>query len=165
MIRSYIRRLELYAESCGARLTRTALPEFIDGRLCHGLITLRAGLTPEQELQALVHELAHWLAHSDGREALHPTVCEYEAEAVELLVLWQLGLAQPLDCPTDDLLPASVARVNWAGSRICDALGLRPQLSLQAQAPIDIEAAAGEEVVLKYEQHGVRDLFGTPEPL
>ena len=32
---------------------------------CGDLITLRAGLSPEQELLTLVHELTHWLAHRD----------------------------------------------------------------------------------------------------
>ena len=63
---------------------------------CAGrLITLRAGLTPEQELPILVHELAHWLAHRDARPGAHCTVFEYEADAVEALVMARLGLIQP----------------------------------------------------------------------
>ena len=92
---------------------------------------LRVDLDPQQELLALAHELAHWLAHR-GAPAHQPfTVFEYEAEAVEALVMARLGLPRPLsgqcglndDTPTDDLLSTSVTRVIWASSCICDALG------------------------------------------
>ena len=129
----HIRSLEAYLEQSGARLMRCALPECVHGRVFRDLITLRSGLSAEQELSVLVHELAHWLEHSDPTIALPPTVCEYEAEAVEQIVLARLGLPrteffaagdweQP--SPTDDLLSASVVRVRSASSRICGALGL-----------------------------------------
>src|SRR5476649_2470954 len=91
-ILNHIRSLEAYVERNGARLVRTALPECVHGRVSRDLITLRAGLTPEQELLTLVHELAHWLAHRGARPGPCCTVFEYEAEAVEALVMARLGL-------------------------------------------------------------------------
>jgi hypothetical protein len=135
-ILDYIHSLESYVERSGARLVRSALPEAVHGRVSHDLIMLRGDLDPEQELLTLVHELAHWLAHR-GVAAYHPrTVFEYEAEAVEALVMARLGLplpSEPDDSPTDDLLSASVTRVIWASSRICDALGV--SMDRQASKP------------------------------
>jgi hypothetical protein len=127
----HIRSLESYVERSGARLVRSSLPESVHGRVFCDLITLRADLDPAQELQTLVHELTHWLTHRDPW-LQHPcTVFEYEAEAVEALVMARLGLQSSSDQidadgenPTDDLLSASVKRVVWASSRICDALGV-----------------------------------------
>jgi len=128
----HIRSLESYAERSGARLLRAALPELVDGRVFGDLIMLRGDLEPQQQLLTLVHELTHWLAHR-GPCAHQPlTVFEYEAEAVEALVMARLGLPRLLpgqcnlndDNPTDGLLSASVTRVIWASSRICDALGV-----------------------------------------
>src|SRR5208283_877850 len=103
------------------------------------LITLRAGLTPEQELLTLVHELAHLLLHQETQDGMERTRFEYEAEAVEALVMQRLGLPQALpgaqadgESPTDNLLSASVVRVIWASSRICGALGLDGAQSLEA---------------------------------
>ncbi|MGC1523972.1 MAG: hypothetical protein WA803_20710 [Steroidobacteraceae bacterium] len=123
-ILDHIRSLEGYAESSGARLVRGALPESVHGRMCGQVITLRAGLTPEQELPILVHELAHWLAHRDAGPGAHCTVFEYEADAVEALVMARLGLIQPGSDTAEALLFASVARVHFASDRICVALGL-----------------------------------------
>jgi len=129
-ILDHIRLLEGYVERSGARLVRATLPEQVQGRVGRGLITLRTGLSPEQELLTLVHELVHWLAHRDARPDLDRTIVEYEAEAVEALVMTRLGMPCPglgltdFDGPTDGLLSASVTRVNWASSRICSALGL-----------------------------------------
>jgi hypothetical protein len=130
-ILDHIRSLESYVERSGARLVRSPLPEWVHGRVFSGLIVLRSDLGPEQELLTLVHELTHWLTHQDPC-AQHPcTVFEYEAEAVEALVMARLGLQIPSDRidaagddPTDDLLSASVKRVVWASGRICDALGV-----------------------------------------
>ncbi len=130
-IGDHIRSLECYVERSGARLVRSSLPEWVDGRVFNNLIMLRADLNPRQQLLTLVHELTHWLTHRDPC-LHHPcTVFEYEAEAVEALVMARLGLQSPSDQiaavgedPTDDLLPASVKRVVWASSRICDALGV-----------------------------------------
>ncbi len=123
-ILNHIRSLEGYVECSGARLVRGALPEPVHGRMCGEVITLRAGLTPEQELPILVHELAHWLAHRDASPGGHCTVFEYEAEAVEALVMARLGLAHPGSDTAEALLSASAARVRFASDRICGALGL-----------------------------------------
>ena len=127
----HIRSLESYVERSGARLVRSPLPEWVHGRVFSDLIVLRSDLDPEQELLTLVHELTHWLTHQDPCPQHPCTVFEYEAEAVEALVMARLGLQSPSDRidaagddPTDDLLSASVKRVVWASSRICDALGV-----------------------------------------
>src|ERR1035438_10456016 len=91
-IPNYIHALEAYIRRSGARLSRAALPECMHGRVYRNLITLRTGLSPKQELVALVHELAHWLAHRDARCRMDCTLFEYEAEAVEALVMARLGL-------------------------------------------------------------------------
>jgi hypothetical protein len=130
-ILDHIRSLESYIERSGARLVRSPLPEWVHGRVFSDLIVLRSDLEPEQELLTLVHELTHWLTHQDP-DPQHPcAVFEYEAEAVEALVMARLGLQFPSDRidaegddPTDDLLSASVRRVVWASGRICDALGV-----------------------------------------
>ncbi len=127
----HLRSLESYVERSGARLVRSTLPESVHGRVFSDLIMLRVDLDPEQELLTLVHELTHWLTHRDPCLQQPSTVFEYEAEAVEALVMARLGLQSPSDQinaegddPTDDLLSASVKRVVWASSRICDALGV-----------------------------------------
>src|ERR1700730_13292279 len=130
-ILDHIRSLESYVERSGARLVRSPLPDSVDGRVFSDLIMLRADLNPEQELLTLVHELTHWLTHRDP-SLQHPcALFEHEAEAVEALVMARLGLQSSSDRidaedddPTDGLLSASVKRVVWASSRICDALGV-----------------------------------------
>jgi hypothetical protein len=130
-IPDHIRSLESYVERSGARLVRSPLPDSVHGRVFSDLIMLRVDLDPEQELLTLVHELTHWLTHRDQCLQYPCTVFEYEAEAVEALVMARLGLQSSpdgidseADDPTDDLLSASVKRVVWASSRICDALGV-----------------------------------------
>ena len=99
-IQSHIRSLECYVERCGGSVVREPLPEAIHGGLSRDRITLQAGLDPQEQLLALVHELTHWLAHRDVLEVpgARATIYEYEAEAVESLVLGRLGLP----CPADD---------------------------------------------------------------
>jgi hypothetical protein len=173
-ISNYIHALEAYIRRSGARLARAALPECVHGRVYRDLITLRTGLSPKQELVALVHELAHWLAHRDARCRMDCTLFEYEAEAVEALVMARLDLphaavdesAVDLASPTDNLLSASVARVIWASTRICDALGVGAETQVsEPQASINLEAAPGKEIVFEYEQHGMGDFLGSPEAL
>jgi hypothetical protein len=173
-ISNYIHALEGYIRCSGARLSRAALPECVHGRVYRDLITLRTGLSPKQELVALVHELAHWLAHRDARCRMDCTLFEYEAEAVEALVMARLDLphaavdasAFGLTSPTDNLLSASVARVIWASARICDALGVGAETQVsEPQASINLEAAPGKEIVFEYEQHGMGDFLGSPEAL
>src|ERR1700675_2487009 len=157
--------LEAFIERSGARLQRANLPPCVHGRIYRDLITLRADLSPEQELVALVHELAHWLAHRDACHAMDCTLYEYEAEAVEALVMARLG-APYRSSPTDNLLAASVARVSAAGAGICRALGLDAQMPIsEAQAAVDLDTAAGKEIVFEYEQYGMGDFCGLPEAL
>ena len=169
-----IELLEAYIERGGARLMRSSLPPGVHGRIYRDQITLRLGLSPEQELTALIHELTHWLAHRDAHRTIDCTLFEYEAEAVEALVLARLGLrnsrferAAPHQfLPTDNLLSVSVARVIAASARISAALGLEAEMPRsEAQAAIDLDAAAGEEIVLEYEQYGMGDFLGLPEAL
>jgi hypothetical protein len=132
VIQSHIRSLECYVERCGGCVVREFLPAAIHGGMSRNCITLHAGLDPYQQLLALVHELAHWLAHRDAPRNLSAcaTIYEYEAEAVESLVMGRLGLpaedaaAAELDRPTDGLLTSSVTRVRSTVQRICQALEL-----------------------------------------
>ena len=72
--------------------------------------------------------------HRGVRDGGLSTVFEYEAEAVQALVMARLGLthsgADPAQfasgSPTEGLLSASVGRVLWASGCICSALGLNP---------------------------------------
>jgi hypothetical protein len=155
MILEHIHALETYLEHRGARLAHGNLPATVHGRVSGNLITIRKGLNPRQELSALVHESAHWLVHQDPRTPMDCTVFEYEAEAVEALVMARLGLATA--SRADNLLPASVVRVMFASTRICDAL--------EAQTPVDFEAAPRKEIVFEYEQYGMGDFLGLPEAL
>ena len=141
----HIRSLESYVERSGARLVRTSLPECIAGRQLRDLILVRTGQSPEQELMTLVHELTHWLVHSQERSHMLCTVFEYEAEAVESLVMAQLGLRPDIDpgdrygqSPTDGLLPASVSRVVRASRGICAALGLDVRPASEPQTAVDL---------------------------
>ncbi len=128
-VHDHIQALECFLAGSGVRLVRTHLPPAVHGRTHSDLIALNADLSPLQELLALVHELAHWLAHRDADIGGQSTVFEYEAEAVEALVMARLGICDygtppGEDALTDDLLPASVTRVTWASRCICRALGL-----------------------------------------
>jgi hypothetical protein len=134
-IQSHIRSLECYVERRGGCVVRELLPDAIHGELSRDRITLHAGLDPYQQLLALVHELTHWLAHRDAQSGLSAcaTIYEYEAEAVESLVLGRLGLpcptenaaAKDFDRPTDGLLTSSVTRVRSTALQICQALELK----------------------------------------
>ncbi len=63
---------------------------------------------------------------------------EYEAEAVEALVMLQLGLRPREESPTDGLLPASVSRVVRASRGICGALGLHEGPASEPQTAVDL---------------------------
>jgi hypothetical protein len=135
-IQTHIRSLECYVERCGGCVVRELLPEAIHGGLSRDCITLHAGLDPYQQLLTLVHELTHWLAHRDAPRDLSActTIYEYEAEAVESLVMGWLGLPCPsedaapeeFERPTDGLLTSSVARVRSTVRSICQALEPQP---------------------------------------
>jgi hypothetical protein len=129
----HIRSLESYAERRGARVVRAHLPASVCGGVAQDLITLQSDLAPEQELLTLVHEMTHWLAHRDPHaQGARCTIYEYEAEAVEALVMARLGLPCETSSdasgerPTDGLLPCSVNRVLATTRHICQALGLEP---------------------------------------
>ena len=73
-------------------MLRANLPACVHGRIFRDQIT-HARWTAEPrtvELLTLVHELAHWLAHRDAHRAIDCTLFEYEAEAVEALVMARL---------------------------------------------------------------------------
>jgi hypothetical protein len=131
VISAHIRSLELYLRRSGAQVVRSNLPRSVQGRTLRDRIVLRHGLDPAEELLTLIHEITHWLAHRESSDSCaHRTVFEYEAEAVEALVMDYLGLQRPgsaaamNESPTDDLLLASVRRVKSTSRRICDALEL-----------------------------------------
>jgi IrrE N-terminal-like domain len=139
-----IDRLEEFSTLQGVAVFRTPLSAWVAGRVEENQIVLRRGLSKEQQLLTLIHELTHFLAHRAG-EQLDRTVCEYEAEAVEKLVAGQLGLKNlgtPIDLTTvtDDLLACSVVRVRWVARTLLTALqdAMPSADRLEAQAPVQI---------------------------
>jgi hypothetical protein len=158
-LQNFIDRLEEFAALQGVSVFRTHLNPWVVGRMDENQIVLRHGLSKEQQLLTLVHELTHFLAHRPEAQ-LNRTVCEYEAEAVEKLVAAQLGLKDgsvAIDSGkvTDDLLACSVARVRSVARTLLTALkdvkpGAKPgapiakpaaQIAadrLQTQAPVEI---------------------------
>jgi hypothetical protein len=128
----HIKSLESYVERSGARVVRARLPASVHGGAAKNLITLQMNLDPEQQLRTLVHEMTHWLTHQDAPHLARCTIYEYEAEAVEALVMARLGLPGTTQSeligerPTDGLLSSSVSRVLSAAGRIYQALGLEP---------------------------------------
>jgi hypothetical protein len=174
-LRTSIRRLEQFAERCGAPVVRNSLIAGVLGRVEERRIVLRAGLSLQQQLLTLVHELTHLIIHCNVTPRIDRTVCEYEAEAVERWVgdaLQSLSSdGDALDAAgfTEDLLACSVVRVRWAAQLILGvardgAFAAAPR-SLQPQAAVDIDASAGEEVVFNDELHGVGDFIRLAEPL
>jgi hypothetical protein len=147
-LQHFIDRLEEFSALRGVAVLRTHLSPWVVGRMDENQIVLRHGLSKEQQLLTLVHELTHFLAHRPEVQ-LNRTVCEYEAEAVEKLVAGYLGLkglgtAIDLGCVTDDLLACSVARVHWVARTLLTALqdvkpaGHIAADRLQAQTAIEI---------------------------
>lgn len=168
-IQHHIRCLEAYVEGRGARVVRQALPPAVHGGSAKDLITIQANLDLEQQLLALVHEMAHWLAHQDSQApGARATIYEYEAEAVEALVMARLGLPDPSadlcgDRPTDGLVSSSLRRVLSATGSICQALGLDP--GSEAKTAVDLDAASREEIILEDEEHRVRDFLRQTQAL
>jgi hypothetical protein len=123
-LRLYIDRLERFSAQCGATVIRNALAGEVLGRVEGRRIVLRSGLSLEQQLLTLVHELTHLIAHCDVNPRLNRTVCEYEAEAVEKWLGAELKVSPyreaGLDVAslTDDLLAGSVVRVRWAAATL-----------------------------------------------
>ena len=116
-LRRYIRRLEHLSQRCGVPVVRIALHAQVMGRVEARRLVLRTGLTPEQQLLTLAHELTHLLVHCGSQPKIDRTICEYEAEAVEQwvgIVLRVPPYAEDtltLDTVTDGLLDCSVKRV------------------------------------------------------
>jgi len=126
-LQGYIDRLEQFSVRSGAPVLRNSLMPGVLGRVEERRIVLRAGLSLEQELLTLAHELTHLIAHCNVSPRLNRTVCEYEAEAVERWVGAALGVP-PYDdgwwlesSVTDDLLACSVMRVRWAANTLVSA--------------------------------------------
>jgi uracil phosphoribosyltransferase len=163
-VQTYIRRLERFAESCGVPVVRNSLVAGVLGQIEERRIVLRAGLTLEQQLLTLVHELTHLIIHCNASPRINRTVCEYEAEAVERWVGAVLGAgpagADGLDATTmtEDLLACSVVRVRWASEVILKAARDGASQCLQSQPAVEIDAAACEEIVFNDELHGLRNL-------
>ena len=123
----YIDRLEEFSAKCGAPVIRNSLATGIFGRVEERHIVLRTGLSLEQQILTLAHELTHLIAHCNANPRINRTVCEYEAEAVERWVGAELKVAPfaeetvDLSSITDDLLAGSVVRVRWAACTLVDA--------------------------------------------
>jgi IrrE N-terminal-like domain len=147
-LQHFIDRLEEFSALQGVSVFRTHLSAWVVGRVDENQIVLRHGLSKEQQLLTLVHELTHFLAHRPEAQ-LNRTVCEYEAEAVEELVAAQLGLkdlgaAIDLGKVTDDLLAGSVARVRWVARTLLTALQeVKPAAHIDAHR---LEAQAAVEI-------------------
>jgi hypothetical protein len=126
-LRLYIDRLEQFSAHCGAAVIRNSLASGVLGRVEGRRIVLRSGLSLEQQVLTLAHELTHLIAHCNVSPRLNRTVCEYEAEAVERWVGAELKVSpyaeEGLDVSslTDDLLACSVARVRWAACTLVSA--------------------------------------------
>jgi hypothetical protein len=137
--------LEGFSARQGVPVFRTPLSPWVVGRMHENQIVLRSGLSKEQQLLTLIHELTHFLAHRAG-EQLNRTICEYEAEAVEKLVAGQLGikaLGSTIDLATvtDDLLACSVTRVRRVARTLLTAVQDEKTVvenRLQAQAAVKI---------------------------
>ncbi len=93
-IRALTRRVEALARSRGIAVERAPLAHaygryLLDARR----ITLHPSLPPLQELKTLIHELAHALAHGDGRHTSHDVPrLELEAESTAFIVCHALEL-------------------------------------------------------------------------
>ena len=170
----YIERLESLARRCGITVLRHSLEAGVLGRIEERRIVLRARLTPAQELLTLVHELSHLLLHRDVSPPLDRTICEYEAEAVERWVGTVLRIEpyddnlEVLETVTDGLLACSVKRVRCASLLLLEIARGMPAFQnrrLQTQSAVQVDTAAGEEVILNNELRGVRDFIRLTQPL
>jgi hypothetical protein len=172
-IQTAIRHLEQFAEGRGAPVVRNSLIAGVLGRVEERRIILRRGLSLKQQLATLVHELTHLMVHCNAKPPINRTVCEYEAEAVERWVcdaLQSITADADLNATTltEDLLACSVVRVRWAAHMLLrvarDGASAAAQ-SLQPQSAVEIDAAAGKEVVFNNELHGVRNFIRLTETL
>jgi hypothetical protein len=147
-LQHFIDRLEEFSALHGIAVLRSPLNVWVMGRMDEKRVVLRSGLSKEDQLLTLIHELTHFLAHR-AEESLDRTVCEYEAEAVEKLVAAQIGLREsgaPIDVAsvTDNLLAGSVARVRCVARTLLAAMQGADHAArfvpdrLQAQAAVEI---------------------------
>jgi hypothetical protein len=173
-LQTSIDHLENFAAACGVPVVRNSLVAGVLGRVEEQRIVLRMGLSLEQELLTLVHELTHLIVHCHARPPIDRTVCEYEAEAVERWVGGVLQAISPADdageaALTDDLLASSVVRVRFAAHTLVavarGSLSVVGTKSLEAQPAVQVDATAGEEIVFDDELHGVRNFVRLAEPL
>jgi hypothetical protein len=168
-LQHFIDRLEQFAARRGVMVLRTPLCAGVLGQVQDKRMTLRSGMSKEQQLLTLIHELTHVLVHSENSGRLNRTVCEYEAEAVESLVAGELGLKDathwPIDssAATDDLLACSVVRVRVAAGTLLAAA--RGRGGLESQAAVEIQATAGKKIILDDELRGMRDFVRLTQTL
>lgn len=171
--RLYLHRMERFCRRCGVSVARDALHAGILGRAQGRHIVLRAGLSSGQQLLTLTHELTHVIWHCGAAPRIDRTVCEYEAEAAERWVGAALRVGPPdtgfdARTVTDDLLIGSVLRVRSTVRLVLNVARGVPVVwpaRLQPQAAVEIDAPAGEEIVLDDELHRLRDLVRLPQPL
>ncbi len=174
-IRQYVCRLEQFAERCGVPVVRNCLQANVLGRVEQRRIVLRTGLSLEQQLLTLVHELTHLTIHRNAWPAINRTICEYEAEAVERWVGAVLGVRPWLEDEfdassiTEDLLACSVLRVRWAALKLLNVArecGLpADQIPLETQTAVEVDASSREKVIFDDELRGMRDFIGHTKPL
>jgi antirestriction protein ArdC len=89
----YIERLRQYVTNKGIVLEYTDLIGSAEGVSAGGLIKLKRGLTPAEELSVLAHEAAHEILHSDkDKRPRDKKIRETEAEAVAFVVCHGIGL-------------------------------------------------------------------------
>jgi hypothetical protein len=145
-LQAYIDRLEQFSAHFGVPVLRNFLMPGVLGRVEERRIVLRAGLSLDQQLLTLAHELTHLIAHCNAKPRLNRTVCEYEAEAVERWVGGALRVPPYADDwlesnVTDDLLACSVVRVRWAANTLLSAargtFAAEPD-RLQAEATVEV---------------------------
>ena len=65
-LQHFIDALEDFSARHGVAVFRTALSPWVVGQMDENQIVLRRGLSQEQQLLTLVHELTHFLAHRPG---------------------------------------------------------------------------------------------------
>ncbi|MCP4608786.1 MAG: DUF1738 domain-containing protein [Planctomycetes bacterium] len=89
----YLDRLKDYIASKGIKLEFKHLYGTTQGYSAGGLIALKSGLSPAQQMSVLLHEAAHEFLHRDqGIKELDKKVVEVEAEAVSYVVCQGVGL-------------------------------------------------------------------------
>ena len=89
----YIDRLKEYIQKQGIILKYTSTLGSTLGVSCGGIIKLKKGLSPAEELSVCVHELSHEMLHRNSNaNMLDRKVRETEAEAVAFVVCKAAGL-------------------------------------------------------------------------